>query len=207
MRQEIFCPEPTPDGKGNPLVPYSVATHNCEIQVLQPRHENQYAVFVVTESEAITYNYERNHQDPRVAHTLNIEVDPYGNVLESASVVYGRLKMPDEPELQVMDKTDPKQIECIEKTIASQRQTHIIYTQNDFTIDNQQQITSYRLPVTWQTCTYELNGIEKSKQDLLLFSCSSFPVKKKTMLLNLYALLIKVKHQTLQVASPVNMPQ
>ena len=72
------------------LTPFSVATHNCVIELLQPKGKNKHAIFVVKESEAITYNYERNAEDPRIAHTLNIKLDEYGNVLESASVVYPR---------------------------------------------------------------------------------------------------------------------
>src|SRR5690606_31216528 len=47
-----------------------------------------------------------------------------------------------------------------EKTTQAQQQTHIIYTKNDFTKDNQQKETTHRLPVLWQTCTYEINGLE-----------------------------------------------
>ncbi len=180
LRQEIFSPEPDPDCIENPLVPYSVATHNCDIQALQPRHGNQYAVFVVKESEAINYHYERRHDDPRIAHTLNVEVDEYGNILESASVVYGRLQMADEPELNIPENADPKLAECIEKTIAAQQQVHVIYTKNDFTKDNQQRETVHRLPVLWQTCTYEINGLTPPQPEtpcdspLQLFVISDF---------------------------------
>jgi hypothetical protein len=37
---------------------FSAATHNCHIRRLQPRDGNRHAVFMVTESEAITYHYE-----------------------------------------------------------------------------------------------------------------------------------------------------
>ena len=54
-------------------------------------------MFLVTESEAITYHYELDLRaetltpDPRIAHTLNLQVDEYGNVLQSVAVVYPRL--------------------------------------------------------------------------------------------------------------------
>ena len=70
------------------LTPYSVATHNCVIELLQPKGNNKHAIYVVKESEGITYNYERNTEDPRITHNLNIRLDEYGNVLESAVVVY-----------------------------------------------------------------------------------------------------------------------
>ena len=37
---------------------FSTAYHNCHIQRLQPQAANRHAVFLVTESEAITYHYE-----------------------------------------------------------------------------------------------------------------------------------------------------
>jgi len=40
----------------------------------------------VKESERITWQYDRDVADPRVQHTLNVKVDEYGNVLESAKV-------------------------------------------------------------------------------------------------------------------------
>ena len=51
----------------------------------------------MTESEAITYHYEldlrpeTDRPDPRIAHTLNLATDEYGNVLQSVAVVYPRL--------------------------------------------------------------------------------------------------------------------
>jgi CheY-like chemotaxis protein len=52
-------------------IPYAVEQHNALIKILQPKGENKNGVFLVHESEAITYNYERNDNDPRIAHSLN----------------------------------------------------------------------------------------------------------------------------------------
>lgn len=179
LRQEIFCPEPDPEGSQHPLVPYQVATHNCEIQVLQPREDNLFAVFVVKESEAISYHYERRATDPRITHTLNIEVDEYGNVLESASVVYGRLKTSGDPALQIAPENPQGLNDCIAATIQAQGQTHVIYTQNEYTKDNRRGERSYRLPVLWQSKTYELNGLspevpEACETPLALFKIADF---------------------------------
>ena len=57
---------------------------------------------------------------PRIAHTLNIKLDEYGNVLESASVVYPR---------KTADVSLPAE------TQEAQNKTLIIYTQNSFTND------------------------------------------------------------------------
>ena len=70
LRQEVYELDVdtinTPQEKRVKL--FSTAFHNCHIQRLQPRGHNLHAVFLVTESEAITYNYEldlvslpRNH--------------------------------------------------------------------------------------------------------------------------------------------------
>ena len=94
LRQEIFAldaPEnPTDAELQLQMKPYTVATHNCNVQLLQPRDKNEFGVFLVTESEAITIEYERDETDFRLAHTLNTKIDEIGNILESASVVYGR---------------------------------------------------------------------------------------------------------------------
>ena len=75
---------------------FSTAFHNCHIKCLEPRSQNLHAVFLVTESEAITYNYELDLRqavlspDPRIAHSLNLCFDDYGRALQTVAVVYPR---------------------------------------------------------------------------------------------------------------------
>ncbi|TAK51666.1 MAG: insecticidal toxin complex protein, partial [Bacteroidetes bacterium] len=153
LRSEIFAHdapllEATPVQIKKQLTPYSVATHNCIIELLQPKGQNNHAIFVVKESEVITYSYERNTEDPRVAHNLNIKLDEYGNVLESASVVYPRM---------TPDGSLPAEIQ------ETQNKTAIIYTQNHFTNDvNIDDV--YRLRVPSEVKTYELKGVNKTNQ-------------------------------------------
>jgi hypothetical protein len=80
----------TPEQIKKQLAPYSVVARNYIIELLQPKGMNKHAVFVVIDSEAITYSYERDIEDPRIDHNLNIKLDEFGNVLESAAVVYPR---------------------------------------------------------------------------------------------------------------------
>src|SRR5262249_1551912 len=60
---------------------FSTAYHNCHIRRLQPQAINRHAVFLVAESEAITYHCELDltedtlRPDPRIAHTLNLQFD------------------------------------------------------------------------------------------------------------------------------------
>ncbi len=151
LRSETFAKDAsnygdTTEAKQKELTPYTVATHNCLIELLQPKGKNKFAVFAVKESEAITYSYERNTEDPRLAHTLNIKLDEYGNVLESASVVYPRLT----PDISLPPETQTEQ----SKTV-------IIYNQNQFTNDVIGNDV-YRLRLTSEVKTYELKGISKT---------------------------------------------
>jgi len=160
LRSESFADDaptinPTPEQRQRALTPYSVATHNCVIELLQPKGQNPFAVFVVKESEAITYNYERRTDDPRIAHTLNIKLDEYGNVLESASVVYPRIKA---------DAALPPDVQ------QAQGQVLITYNRNQYTNDINN-ADAYRLRLPSETATYELKGVAKSG---LLFTVNDF---------------------------------
>jgi len=160
LRAEVFAHDapllnPTPEQRQKALTPYSVATHNFVIELLQPKGQNPFAIFIVKESEAITYSYERNTDDPRIAHSLNIKLDEFGNVLESASVVYPRLKT---------DATLPL------VTQQAQSQTLITYTKNQFTNDINTP-EAYRLRLPSATETYELKGVAKSST---LYAISDF---------------------------------
>lgn len=145
----------TPAQLQTQLTPYTSATHNCVIELLQPRGNNKYAVFVVKESESITYNYERSLSpsfvagaDGRIAHNLNIKLDEYGNVLESAAVVYPR---------SAIIATLPENTVLPAATKAAQAATHIIYTQQQFTKDALE-TDQYRLRLPAEVSTYELKG-------------------------------------------------
>ncbi|MCC6463227.1 MAG: hypothetical protein IT260_22350 [Saprospiraceae bacterium] len=144
LRQEIYSDE------GDDAIrrhPYTVVQYNYDIQRLQPRLEQRHAVFFPFQKETLTFNYERNPLDPRVAHALNLEIDRFGNVLQSANVVYGRQK-----ENSALPRPDDR---------AKQTRTHIIYTENRFTnaIDD---ATGYRLPALCETQSWELHPPAKA---------------------------------------------
>ncbi|MEK6697724.1 MAG: SpvB/TcaC N-terminal domain-containing protein [Nitrospirota bacterium] len=151
LRSEVFAKDAplvgaTADQLKKELTPFTVATHNSVIELLQPKGQNKHAVFIVKESEAITYSCERNTEDPRIAHSLNIKLDEYGNVLESASVVYPR---------KITDASLPAE------TQEAQNKTLIIYTQNHFTNDIDT-ADAYRLRLPSEVKTYELKGVTKA---------------------------------------------
>jgi RHS repeat-associated protein len=160
LRTEVFAADAplvgaTPDQLKTQLTPFTVATHNCVIELLQPKGQNKHAVFVVKESEAVTYSYERITDDPRIAHNLNIKLDEYGNVLESASVVYPRA-LPD--------------IALPPETQAAQNKTFISFVQNSFTNDINE-TDDYRLRLLSEAKTYELKGVAKANP---FFAVSDF---------------------------------
>lgn len=160
LRSEIFASdapssETTPEQLKKQLTPFSAATNNCVIELLQPKGQNNHAIFIVKDSEAVTYGYERNTEDPRIAHALNIKLDQYGNVLESATVVYPRIKK--DPSLPV-------------ETQEIQNKTMITFSRNIFTNDviNDE---AYRLRLPAETITYELKGVAKQGH---LYSINDF---------------------------------
>lgn len=151
LRQEVFALDAPKFGATGEeikkqLKPYTVATHNCNVQILQPREDNLYGVFMVTENEAITLNYERDEADPRIAHTLNTKLDDLGNILETASVVYPRLQE---------DSSLPQ------KTREEQKKALITYTRNAYTNDVDLQ-ADYRLRLLAETKTFEITGLSKT---------------------------------------------
>jgi hypothetical protein len=77
---------------------------------------------------------------------MNIKFDEYGNVLESASVVYPRA---------ITDTSLPIE------TREAQNKMLIIYTQNHFTNDVNTD-DAYRLRVPSELKTYELKGVAKA---------------------------------------------
>jgi RHS repeat-associated protein len=142
-----------------PVRIYSAATHNCQIQQLQPRGDNKHAVFLVTESEALSYQYElalpkgsvQVSADPRIAHTLNLMFDDYGRALQSVAVVYPR-----SVDYEDQDKLlKPEQLALIHK-VQSERQ--IAYTEMHFTHELPANPDRHRLPAPCETLTYELTG-------------------------------------------------
>ncbi len=138
-----------------PVKLFSTAYHNCHIRRLQPRMDNRHAVFLVTESEAITYNYELDLRqdkltpDPRIAHTLNLRVDEFGNVLQSVATVYPRVGHYSDETLSGAER------DLIDRV---QQETHLAYTENRYTEDFVDQ-DDYRLRVPCEVLTYELTGI------------------------------------------------
>ncbi|MDH5496076.1 MAG: hypothetical protein OEY12_01355 [Nitrospira sp.] len=140
LRQEVYAL----DGTEKEAHPYVVTEQNFTIRMLQPEGTNRYAVFFTHAREALTYQYERNPDDPRVGHALTLEVDEFGNVIKSAAVGYGR-RRPDST-LSAEDQ-------------AKQAQILITYSENTFT-NTIELDDAYRTPLPAEMRSYELTGLE-----------------------------------------------
>jgi RHS repeat-associated protein len=89
IRTEIYaedadeCPEKAPN-------PYTVEESAVEVTLYQKRGKGGYAVFMVIPRESISYQYEREPEDPRIQQTFTLETDTFGNVLQLCSVFLPR---------------------------------------------------------------------------------------------------------------------
>lgn len=146
LRQEVYGL----DGTEEQDRPYRVSERNYTIKLLQPRGENNFAVFFTHPRETIDFHYERKLfdtqgsklADPRVSHTMILEVDNYGNVLQSVAIGYGRRHPDQDPLLTGEDRN-------------KQQRTLVVYTENHYTnpvlVED-----AYRTPLPCETRTYEL---------------------------------------------------
>jgi RHS repeat-associated protein len=136
------------DNKEESDRPYAVSERNYTVKQLQPRGDNKHAVFLAHPRESIDFHYERKLYeiggqqlaDPRVSHSITLNVDDFGNVLRSAAVAYGR-RHPD-PALQADDQQ-------------RQKRTHLTSTENDFT-NALDEPDVHRTPLPCESRTYEV---------------------------------------------------
>jgi hypothetical protein len=174
LRQEVYeldVQQLETTGAHVPVRLFSAATHNCNIRLLQPRGNNRHAVFLVTESEALTYHYELDLRpslagmalapDPRVAHTLNLSFDDLGNVIQSVAVGYPRAREHQDAAL------DPGQIGLVR---AVQNELQVAYTETTYTNDvpaNPGPAApppgDYRVRVPYEVKTFELTGFTPAR--------------------------------------------
>ncbi|SLK00925.1 SpvB/TcaC N-terminal domain-containing protein [Arthrobacter sp. P2b] len=158
LRQEVYALDATgtssPEVKKRAATPYTVVEQNFTIQRLQPRLNNRHAVFFAHPREVLSNHLERNPADSRIGHTLMLDVDPFGNVLKSLAVAYGRRNPSTDPALTAEDK-------------AKQSQPLITFTENSYT---QNEIAPavlatghHRVPIPAEARSYELTGFTPEK--------------------------------------------
>jgi hypothetical protein len=165
LRQEIYGL----DGTIEAGRPYNVSEHNYTIKIFQPRGPNQFGTFFVHPREAIAFHYERklykvtgdtladpnapppgaaDVPDPRVSHDVVLAADPFGNVLQSVSIGYGRRYL--DPALVPADQA--KQTALL-ATYAEASYTNAVLDDD-----------GYRTPLPSQSGHYELIQLQSAAQ-------------------------------------------
>ena len=157
LRQEIYAL----DGGEASDRPYRVSERNYTLENLQPQGMNQYGVFFAHPRETLDFQYERklykvlngalagkkpppvnavDRADPRVAHVMTLAVDPFGNVLQSVALSYGRRYL--DPALTAVDQ-------------GKQSAMRGTYNENTYTFAVVRD-DSYRAPLAAEASRYEL---------------------------------------------------
>jgi RHS repeat-associated protein len=137
LRQEVYALDGT-------NIPYSVTATAYTVTTVQRQGSNRYASFLSYQQQSIAIGCERNATDPRMAQQLTLAIDTFGNVLQSASVVYPR---------KITDTSAPTKVQD-EQGINGM---HISYSESNFTtdaIDDYQ----YRLRLSCEALSYEILG-------------------------------------------------
>ncbi|WP_050787615.1 SpvB/TcaC N-terminal domain-containing protein [Rhodococcus jostii] len=86
LRTEVYAE----DGTARATHPYAVTEQNFTVRRIQAFGPNRHAVFLVHPRESLTYQYEREPDDPRMSHLVTLEVDEFANIRHSVSIAYGR---------------------------------------------------------------------------------------------------------------------
>ena len=165
LRQEVYelDVDALEEGQHVPTKLFTAADHNCQIHLIQPRANNKHAVFLITESEALTYHYELDLEeptlrpDPRIAHTLVLSTNVYGQPLQQAAVGYPRVR-------QFTEETPTLKAETIDLIRAVQDELHIGYTETCYTNDVLS-ADQYRLRLPCEVSKFEVTGIRSQDEE------------------------------------------
>ena len=147
LRQEVYALDGTSKENEKEKFPYTVTEQNFTIEILQPQAGKHRTVFFTHPREAISYHYERNPKDPRISHSLVLEVDPFGNPLKAVAIGYGRR----EDKARSWAMTRRSKSNCSSPTPESD------YTENDMT-NPADWVDAHRTPLPCEARTYELTG-------------------------------------------------
>lgn len=141
LRQEVF----SFDGSPQEQHPFSVSESAYRVVRVQPQDDRPNAVFFTHPCESLSHTYERNPADPRVAHSLTLEVGPYGNPMQTASVVYGR---------RIVAPGLPSEV------TNAQRRTFVTIAEIDYTSDHDRTAPApaFRLRTAFESRSYEITG-------------------------------------------------
>jgi RHS repeat-associated protein len=166
LRSETYALDKLPES----VFPYLTTAHTYQVKQIQALTGNKNTVFSTIESESLTWHYDREPADPRIAHKLNLELDELGNILQTVSVVYPRTKT---------DPSAPKEVSDEQKKI------YITHNRNFYTNDVKTD-HSYRLRILSETQTAELTGLAPSsiactQAELIAAIAAASPIAYETI--------------------------
>ncbi|HEY3388733.1 MAG TPA: toxin TcdB middle/C-terminal domain-containing protein, partial [Prolixibacteraceae bacterium] len=144
LRSEVYAN----DNSVKSPFPFSASQSSYEIRLVQPKGDNKYASFMVIPSESISYGYEREPADPGISQSFVLDVDEWGHIKKSTSVVYPRVSRP------INENAIP------DKVWDEQNKMHIVYGETLFT-DYINQDDVYRLPAGYESKSFEISGINQ----------------------------------------------
>ncbi|KAF3356036.1 hypothetical protein VdG1_06774 [Verticillium dahliae VDG1] len=154
LRKEVY----SEDGSDSSRIPFAIEEHNYSVKVVQDVQDSHlHAVCTVQPRESASYYMEQVTGDPRIHHTMCLDVDDFGNTRKEIKIVYGR-----QPGLTSLTGPDK----------AKQESTHILYSENNVTeaIDEGD---DFRRPAVYSTRTYEISGFQPAG-NALQFSFADF---------------------------------
>ncbi|KAK0317610.1 hypothetical protein LTR82_011379 [Friedmanniomyces endolithicus] len=152
LRTEVYAD----DGSALARVPYSITEYGHTVRMLQPQGHARYAVFQIFEREQLIRDTERDDADPRVQHLIKLEVDSFGNDVQSCAINYARKK---QATTEGYNDQDHEQ----------QATTRITYSQHQYT-NSVFGDDAYRLPKICMQRSYELPADLPTDQSLGIFT-------------------------------------
>jgi len=151
LRQEVYAL----DGSDRARHPYTVAEHNYTVEVLaNPTDGGRHGVFAVHPRETVTVTCERDPSDPRIAHEVILDVDPFGTVTHAVSLAYGRTS--EDPSLPGRTRKAQAATLVTETRTAV---TTLLSAENDDHDDGTPgEPDTHRVPVPYDVVTWQLTG-------------------------------------------------
>ncbi|MDN5201282.1 SpvB/TcaC N-terminal domain-containing protein [Fulvivirgaceae bacterium BMA10] len=70
--------------------PFTVEQTNVTVVLYQPMGNDPYAIFLVNPRESISYQYERNPEDPRITQQFTLKTDEFGNAISACTLYLPR---------------------------------------------------------------------------------------------------------------------
>ena len=139
---QVYRSEVYNDGDKTPC---AVTVASAKVKMYQRKGPNRHASFIAMQYQSFARAFEDDPSDPRISQSINLTVDRYGNVLEAASIAYGRRKT---------DETTPEKVTQLQAADAVSY-VKLGYSERIDTAD----VLLHKVPVS--EFSYEVKGLEK----------------------------------------------